>query len=50
MVVIHSVLEEKLVRLENEDYLEVVAGRWITGETVRVPDIIVERVLGFCGG
>lgn len=46
-IVIHSVLEEKLVRLENEDYLEVVAGRWITGETVSVPDIIVEKVLEF---
>ncbi|MGD1804650.1 CRISPR-associated ring nuclease Crn3/Csx3 [Dapis sp. BLCC M126] len=44
-IVIHSVLEEKLVRLENEDYLEVVAGRWVTGETVRVPDIIVDKVL-----
>ncbi|NEQ36897.1 MAG: CRISPR-associated protein Csx3 [Okeania sp. SIO3I5] len=49
-IVIHSVLEEKLVRLENEDYLEVVAGRWITGETVRVPDIIVEKVLSCCRG
>ena len=44
-IVIHSVLEEKLVRWKNEDYLEVVAGRWITGETVSVPDIIVEKVL-----
>ena len=49
-IVIHSVLEEKLVRLENEDYLEVVAGRWITGETVRVGDIIVEKVLSCCRG
>ncbi|MDY7006105.1 MAG: CRISPR-associated protein Csx3 [Cyanobacteriota bacterium] len=49
-VVIHSVWEEKLLKLENEDYLEVVAGRWITGETVRVPDIIVERVLSFFRG
>lgn len=46
-IVIHSVLEEKLVRWENEDYLEVVAGRWITGETVSVPDIIVDKVLEF---
>lgn len=45
-VVIHSVLDKKLVKLENgKDYLEVIAGPWITGETISVPDIISDKVL-----
>ncbi|MGD1713111.1 hypothetical protein [Dapis sp. BLCC M172] len=49
-VVIHSVLEKKLFKLENnKDYLEVIAGPWITGETFSVPDVIVEKVLSCCG-
>ena len=48
-VFIHSVLDKKLIKLENnKDYLEVIAGPWMTGETISVPEIIVEKVLEIC--
>ncbi|MGB3401206.1 MAG: CRISPR-associated protein Csx3 [Microcoleaceae cyanobacterium] len=45
LIVIHSVLEERLEILQTDPFLEVVAGPWITGKTVRVPDVILAHIL-----
>ncbi len=45
LVVIHSVLEPRLEILRIEPFLEVIAGPWKTGETLKVPDVILADVL-----
>ncbi|MGB3402262.1 MAG: CRISPR-associated ring nuclease Crn3/Csx3 [Microcoleaceae cyanobacterium] len=45
LAVIHSVLEDRLEIIKTDPFLEVIAGPWITGETVRFPDIILNRIL-----
>lgn len=50
LIVIHSVLEERLEIIQTKPFLEVIAGPWITGETVRVPDIILDYVLAAIKG
>ncbi len=43
-MVIHSVLEQRLKILRTEPFLEVIAGYWITGESLKVPDIILAHI------
>jgi CRISPR-associated protein Csx3 len=45
LVVIHSVLEQRLEILKTEPFLEVISGPWITGETLKVPDVILAHIL-----
>jgi CRISPR-associated protein Csx3 len=45
LAVIHSVLEQRLEILKTKPFLEVIAGPWQTGETIRVPDIILAHIL-----
>jgi CRISPR-associated protein Csx3 len=44
LVVIHSILEERLEIIQTDPFLEVIARPWITGETT-VPDVILNHIL-----
>jgi CRISPR-associated protein Csx3 len=44
LAVVHSVREERLEIVQSEPWLEIVAGPWDAGETLRVPDCLLEKV------
>lgn len=45
LIIIHSVLEERLEVLQTEPYLEVIAGPWIRGQDCNIPKVLLEKVL-----
>lgn len=45
LIIIHSVLEERLEVVRTEPYLEVIAGPWIRGQECHVPELLLEQVL-----
>jgi CRISPR-associated protein Csx3 len=45
LIIIHSVLEERLEVLQTEPYLEVIAGPWIRDQKCHVPDLLLEKVI-----
>lgn len=50
LAVIHSVREKRLEVLPNEKFLEIVAGPWERGETLSVPDELLQVVLKLLTG
>lgn len=48
LAVIHSVLEATQEIVEEEPFVEVVAGPWLVGRESEMPECVVERVLGSC--
>jgi CRISPR-associated protein Csx3 len=46
VAVIHSVLEECEVIHQEYPYLEITSGKWVRGEKVNLPEILLERVKG----
>lgn len=45
LAVIHSVLDLQSQALQTEPYLEIVAGPWITGETLAVPECLLDKIV-----
>lgn len=45
LMIIHSVLEERLEILQTEPYLEVIAGPWVRGTDCHIPDLLLKQVL-----
>lgn len=45
LAVIHSVLDERQGKLENDKYLEIIAGPWHRGQTLTVPDLLLAEVV-----
>lgn len=45
LIVIHSVLEERLEIVQTEPYLEVIAGPWIRGQECHIPELLLEQVM-----
>ncbi|MBD2023920.1 CRISPR-associated ring nuclease Crn3/Csx3 [Leptolyngbya sp. FACHB-711] len=45
LIIIHSVLEERLEIVRTEPYLEVIAGPWIRGQECHVPEPLLEKVM-----
>lgn len=45
LIIIHSVLEERLEIVQTEPYLEVIAGPWKRGQECHVPELLLEEVM-----
>lgn len=45
LAVIHSVLDERVEVVKTEPFLEIVAGPWVRGKTVKIPDQLLIEML-----